>query len=104
MSRYGITSSMLNKSLSTSEKVKTAVSVFSLSLFFSLLSLFEQLQFLTLFTLYLYILLSDFQVIFIDRGQEAQHIARQIPGKAHIARETKDLPQVLSSILTAMVS
>lgn len=43
-------------------------------------------------------------IIFIDKnGSEAQHFARALPGKAFVCAETKDMPNVLSSILTAFV-
>lgn len=43
-------------------------------------------------------------IIFIDKsGSEAQHFARALPGKAFVCPETKDMPNVLSSILTAFV-
>lgn len=42
-------------------------------------------------------------LIFIDKGQEALHLARQLPTQTHVARETKDMPRILSNILTSVV-
>ncbi len=42
-------------------------------------------------------------LIFIDKGTEALHLARQIPTQTHVARETKDIPRILSNILTSVV-
>ncbi|KAN0062821.1 hypothetical protein ACQY0O_004641 [Thecaphora frezii] len=40
-------------------------------------------------------------VIFIDKGQEAVYTAKQMPGKAYVAREMSDVPRILSTILEA---
>lgn len=42
-------------------------------------------------------------VIFIDKGSEALYTAKQLPTQTHVARETKDIPRILSNILTSMV-
>ncbi|CBQ70003.1 conserved hypothetical protein [Sporisorium reilianum SRZ2] len=42
-------------------------------------------------------------LIFIDKGTEAQYLARQLPTQTHVARETKDIPRILSNILTSVV-
>ncbi|CDU22417.1 uncharacterized protein SPSC_01047 [Sporisorium scitamineum] len=42
-------------------------------------------------------------LIFIDKGSEALHLARQLPTQTHVARETKDIPRILSNILTSVV-
>ncbi|SNX86583.1 uncharacterized protein MEPE_05292 [Melanopsichium pennsylvanicum] len=40
-------------------------------------------------------------LIFIDKGNEALHLAKQLPTQTHVARETKDIPRILSNILTS---
>lgn len=42
-------------------------------------------------------------LIFIDKGSEALHLAKQLPTQTHVARETKDIPRILSNILTSVV-
>ena len=43
-------------------------------------------------------------VIFIDKGgAEAGHIAKALPGRAFVAENTKDIPRVLSDILTSLM-
>ncbi|WFD33517.1 hypothetical protein MCUN1_000330 [Malassezia cuniculi] len=42
-------------------------------------------------------------VIFIDKGPEAVHAAHDLPGRAFVAQETKDIPRILSDILTSML-
>lgn len=42
-------------------------------------------------------------LIFIDKGNEALHLAKQLPTQTHVARETKDIPRILSNILTSVV-
>lgn len=42
-------------------------------------------------------------LIFIDKGTEALHLAKQLPTQTHVARETKDIPRILSNILTSVV-
>ena len=43
-------------------------------------------------------------VIFIDRGGvEAGSVARALPGRAFVAEDTKDIPRVLSDILTSLM-
>ena len=42
-------------------------------------------------------------LIFIDKGHEALHLAKQLPTQTHVARETKDIPRILSNILTSVV-
>ncbi len=42
-------------------------------------------------------------LIFIDKGMEALTLAKQIPTQTHVARETKDIPRILSNILTSVV-
>lgn len=42
-------------------------------------------------------------VLFISREGEAERVAKQLPGKAFVARETKDVPQIVSDVLTTMV-
>ena len=87
LGRYGITAKVLTAALRKSEKVKSAVS--------SVLSAFSSKDDLTVFL---------FQIIFIDRGgNEAGHVARQMPGKAYVAAEMAAIPQTLSNILTTMV-
>ncbi|WFD02167.1 hypothetical protein MOBT1_000848 [Malassezia obtusa] len=43
-------------------------------------------------------------VIFIDKGPEAQQAAQQLRGRAFVAPETRDIPRILSDILTSMVA
>ncbi|PWY99398.1 hypothetical protein BCV70DRAFT_162599 [Testicularia cyperi] len=42
-------------------------------------------------------------LIFIDKGNEALHLAKLLPTQTHVARDTKDIPRILSNILTSMV-
>ena len=42
-------------------------------------------------------------VVFIDKGPEAARAARLLPGRAFVADDTKDIPRILSDILTTMV-
>ncbi|KDN48209.1 hypothetical protein K437DRAFT_245730 [Tilletiaria anomala UBC 951] len=42
-------------------------------------------------------------IIFIDRGgNDAGHIARQMPGRAYVAAEMREIPALVSNILTTM--
>ncbi|SPO39671.1 uncharacterized protein PSFLO_05152 [Pseudozyma flocculosa] len=43
-------------------------------------------------------------VLFIDKGNEAVYTAKQLPGKAFVAREMKDIPRILSTILTSSLA
>ncbi|WFD31235.1 hypothetical protein MSPP1_002269 [Malassezia sp. CBS 17886] len=43
-------------------------------------------------------------VIFIDRGAEATKAARILPGRAFVAPDTKEIPRILSDILTSMLN
>ena len=43
-------------------------------------------------------------LIFIDRGPEAIHAARKLHGRAFVASDTRDIPRIMSDILTSMVS
>ena len=42
-------------------------------------------------------------VIFIDKGPEAVKAAHALPGRAFVADDTKDIPRILSDILTSML-
>lgn len=42
-------------------------------------------------------------VVFIDRSPEATDLAHALPGRAFVAQDTREIPRVLSDILTAMM-
>ncbi|PKI82422.1 hypothetical protein MVES1_003389 [Malassezia vespertilionis] len=43
-------------------------------------------------------------IIFIDRGAEAVGAAKALPGRAFVAGETREIPRILSDILTSMIN
>lgn len=43
-------------------------------------------------------------IIFIDKGPEAVNAVKALPGRAFIAPDTREIPRILSDILTSMVA